>query len=75
MKLANDAESESARVRALELLGKELGLFADRTDHTFRFKKPAEMSEDELREWIAWLEPIAAAEPLTIETTAEPEPV
>lgn len=30
--LANTAESESARVRALELLGKTCGLFVDRTE-------------------------------------------
>jgi hypothetical protein len=74
MKLASGAESESARVRALELCGRELGMFHDPPDRTLQFTDPGKMTEDQLRAWIAWLEPIAAAAPLTIETTAEAGP-
>jgi hypothetical protein len=35
--IAENGESEGARVRALELCGKELGMFVDRTDHNFQF--------------------------------------
>jgi Terminase small subunit len=75
MKLADGAESESTRVRALELCGRELGMFRDPAENTLQFTDPRKMTDDQLRAWIAWLAPRRAAQPLTIEASAEPGPV
>ena len=36
IKIASDGKNEAARNRAFELLGKELGMFKDQTEHTFK---------------------------------------
>ena len=75
MKLADGAESESTRVRALELCGRELGMFRDPAEHSLQFTDPRNMTDDQLRAWLAWLAHRGAAQPLTIEASAEPGPV
>ena len=50
--IAENGESEGARVRALELCGKELGMFVDRTDHNFQFNGDLTQLSDEQLEFI-----------------------
>jgi hypothetical protein len=46
--------------RALELLGKQLGLFTDRTDHIVQCVEPSKMTEEQLAMWLAFFERTAA---------------
>ena len=47
-----EGASHSARVSAWEKLGKHLGLFTDRHEHTFK-RDPREMTDEELEEALA----------------------
>jgi hypothetical protein len=48
---AQNAETPAARVRAWELLGKDLGMFTDRQEVTLK-RDPREMSKAELEEYL-----------------------
>jgi phage terminase small subunit len=48
---AQNAETPAARVRAWELLGKDIGMFTDRQEITLK-RDPREMSKAELEEYL-----------------------
>src|SRR6266481_2198053 len=56
---AKEMQQISASNRALELLGKELGLFVERTEHTFWNGDPNTLSDDQLAQMIKYLEIVA----------------
>jgi 4-hydroxyphenylpyruvate dioxygenase-like putative hemolysin len=60
--IAENGESEGARVRALELIGRELVMFVDRTDHRFSWDGDfSKLSEAQLELVIKQLDAMAVA--------------
>src|SRR6266567_1964853 len=59
---AKENQEWSASNRALELLGKELGLFVERSEHTFWNGDPNTLSDEQLVRLIRYFEEIVQAE-------------
>lgn len=61
-KIAENGESEGARVRALELIGRELAMFVDRTDHRFTWDGDfSKLTEAQLEVVVKQLDAMAVA--------------
>jgi hypothetical protein len=71
---ANKAEPASSRVRSLELLGKELGMFREGIDHTFQWDgDPAKLTEAQRAKMLLYIEQRVAALDAEIAAAGEDE--